>query len=219
MELATVINNGQRKAEGFMNDWWTHLSGLDQLFYAIAFLFTAILIIQAAMMCIGFDHGGAVDPTNNIDVPHAETGTDVMGVHILSIRTAVAFFVGFGWGGAAMSSFGVTPPVALIGAFAIGTIFLFGVFYLIKALYSLRSSGTLDYANAIGQTGSVYMAIPPEETGNGQIEVMIQGRLQILPACTKAKARIPTNTKVRVVGVADPQTLLVELANAPAQTP
>ena len=198
-----------------MNDWWTQLSGLDQLFYAIAFLFTAILVIQAAMMCIGLDHSGGMDVSNNIDIPHTETGTDIMGIHILSIRTAVAFFVGFGWGGATMSSFGASPPVALAGAFAIGSVFLFGAFYLLKLMYSMRSSGTLDYANAVGQTGSVYMAIPPAEAGNGQIEVMIQGRLQILPACTKADTRIPINTKVRVISVADPQTLLVELASRP----
>jgi hypothetical protein len=217
-ELFTT-NNGQRKAEGFMSEWWNALNGLDQLFYGIAFLFTAILVIQTAMMCFGFDHGSAMDAANNIDIPHMETGSDIMGIHVLSVRTAVAFFVGFGWGGATLSSFGAAPPWALAGAFAIGLIFLFGVFYLLKLMYSMRSSGTLDYANAVGQIGSVYMAIPPAETGNGQIEVMIQGRLQVLPACTKANARIPANAKIRVIGVADPQTLLVELASRPAHTP
>ena len=113
-ELFTTMMVKQ-KAEVFMNDWWNALNGLDQLFYAIAFLFTAILVLQTALMCFGFDHGSAMDAANNIDVPHAETGSDIMGIHVLSVRTAIAFFVGFGWGGATLSTFGASPPWALAG--------------------------------------------------------------------------------------------------------
>lgn len=193
-----------------MAAWWNELTVLQQIFYGVGALFSLVLILQTVLMLVGVDHG----------VPHGvehagDAGTDASGIHVLSVRTIVAFFVGFGWGGAAASSLGPVPSILV--AAATGSVFMFGVFWLMKCLFSLRYSGTLDYETAVGQVGCVYMAIPAEQAGNGQVEVMIQGRLQVLPACTRAKEKIPTRAKVRVVGTADPQTLLVEPASAVAE--
>lgn len=188
-----------------MGDWWNHLPGLQQFFYGTGILFSSLLVVQTLMMLFGMHHEMPHDASGGGD-----SGADATGIHVLSVRTIIAFFVGFGWGGAAASSGGAGPVGSILLATLSGTLFMLGVFWLMKCLFALRYSGTLNYDMAVGQIGSVYMAIPPEETGNGQIEVLIQGRLQVLPACTKAKAAIPSRTKVRVVGTADPQTLLVE---------
>ena len=190
-----------------MAEWWNGLTGLQQIFYGVGTLFSLILILQTVLMLFGIDH----NVPHGADIAHGDgSGADAAGIHVLSIRTIVAFFVGFGWGGAAASGLGAVPSILV--AAVTGTAFMLGVFWLMKCLFSLRYSGTLDYGTAVGQVGSVYMAIPAEQAGNGQVEVMIQGRLQVLPACTKAKEKIPSRTKVRVVGTADPQTLLVEAA-------
>ena len=76
-------------------------------------------------------------------------------------------------------------------------------------LHSLREEGTLNYKNCIGETGIVYLPIPPNRKGMGQIEVMVQGRLRIVKVLTDEEEKIPNQTAVRVTDAIDQQTLLV----------
>ena len=98
---------------------------------------------------------------------------------------------------------------------------MLGVFFLMRFLYGLRASGTLDYRNAIGQVGVVYLPIPGGMAGPGQVEVTVQGRLRVVQAFTREAGRIPNRARIRVVDVMDQNTLVVEplepLAAAPSQ--
>jgi len=87
---------------------------------------------------------------------------------------------------------------------------MFGVLLLMRGLYSLRYSGTLDYRNAIGNVGSVYLRIPAAMAAPGQVEVMIQGRLCVVEAFTRAQHELPNRSRIRVVEVMDQGTLIVE---------
>ena len=95
-------------------------------------------------------------------------------------------------------------------AVIVGSALLAMVFYLMAYLHSLRQEGTLDYSNAIGQVGSVYLPIPPSRKGLGQIEVMVQGRLSIVKAVTDHDKKIGNRVAVRVTELVDQQTILVE---------
>ena len=53
-----------------------------------------------------------------------------------------------------------------------------------KLLYSLKESGNIDFQNAIDQIGTVYLTVPPNESGPGKVRVMVQGRLKIVTAYT-----------------------------------
>jgi hypothetical protein len=92
----------------------------------------------------------------------------------------------------------------------VGLTAMVAVALLMRVLYSLGSEGTLDYANAVGQVGNVYLPIPAAMAGNGQVEVRVQGRLCTVRAFTRSNQRLPNRLPVRVVGVIDQQTLLVE---------
>ncbi len=105
---------------------------------------------------------------------------------------------------------GVGQPWVIAWASLAGCVFVAVVFYLMKSLYGLRHSGTLDYRNAVGQVGTVYLPVPATQAGSGQIEVMIQGRLVVAQAMTRALARLENRSKVRVVDVVGPTGLLVE---------
>jgi microcompartment protein CcmL/EutN len=54
------------------------------------------------------------------------------------------------------------------------------------------------------------MAVPAATSGSGQVEVMVQGRLAIVQACTRGAAALAPRTKVKVVDLLDRSTLLVE---------
>jgi hypothetical protein len=74
----------------------------------------------------------------------------------------------------------------------------------------LRQEGTINYANAVGKIGSVYLPIPPHRKGIGQVEVLVQGRLKIVQAITDNDKKIGNRVAVRVTELVDTQTILVE---------
>lgn len=182
-----------------MESWWHSLNLPLQIFYATGIIAGLLLVVETAFTLLGFGHH---------DLPEAATDhPDQLGM--LSLRTMTGFFFGFGWAGAVALRSGLGLPVALLIACAVGSVFLLGLYGLMRALFSLRSSGTLDYHNAVGQVATVYVTVPPGRQGGGQVEVMIQGRLQTISCLTSQDGPISPQTKVRVIGLIDQQTLEV----------
>jgi hypothetical protein len=196
--------------------WWTELAIAHKVFYAIAIATSAVLVLQLILSFFGLDGDADAD----FDAGDAGHGG---GVGILSVRTVTAFFTGFGWGGVAALEAGIALIPSVLLAVAAGGVLMGAVFALMRGLYAMRYSGTLDYRNAIGVAGSVYLPVPAAMAGPGQIEVRVQGRLCVVQAFTRAPAKIPNRARVRVVDVLDQQTLLVEplepATPAPTATP
>jgi hypothetical protein len=133
------------------------------------------------------------------------------------VRTVTAFFVGFGWTGAIKLNRGYSMTAAIAAGTATGVVFLLATAFLIRNLLRLQSGGgNVDYNNAIGLVGTVYTTVPAAEAGGGQIELMIQGRLMMAEAYTKAAWNLKPNSKAKVVALIGRSTLLVEpLTNSP----
>jgi hypothetical protein len=138
------------------------------------------------------------------------------GLGILSVRSVTAFFAGFGWGGVVAIREGASVPMATTVAVLSGGVLMAMVVGLMRGLYAMRASGNIDYKNAIGAVGNVYLPIPAAMEGPGQVEVLVQGRLAVVQAFTRAERRLPNRERVRVVDTLDSQTLLVEPLSAPA---
>lgn len=190
------------------SEWWNALGGASQIYYSIAIGSTIILVIQTALMLFGIE-GGDVDLDVDGDMDF-DTDHDADGLGILSFRTVIAFLVGFGWIGALSIDSGLGMLLALIFAGLSGIILMFVVFWLMKTLSKLKSDGTMDFANAIGEVGTVYLPIPPNREGPGQVEVMIQGRLMVVQAFSGADTRIENQAKVRVIDVLGDNSLIVQ---------
>ena len=185
-----------------MIDYWLNLAPAERTFTGIGVFSSLILTIQMGMVMLG----GAVD------MPEAEIADTGEGgaSGIFSIRTIGAFFAGFGWAGAAMLQAGHSTGAATFVATLSGSAFLGVVIYLMSYLHSLRQEGTLDYNNAIGNVGNVYLPIPPKRKGMGQVEVMVQGRLRIVQALSDSDKKIGNRVAVRVTETIDEQTILVK---------
>lgn len=186
-----------------MNEWWNQLTSLERIFWGIA-LFASIfqiLMFFAAMLGSGhdFDHD-----------PAAHGGDGAAGAKPLSIRAVVAGAVGFGWAGVLALSGGVAPGMAIAWAALSGVLFMLLIFGAMRFLFALRDDGTLDYRNAVGATGKVYVTIPARRSGPGQIEVMVQGRLITANAITDSSAALSPQSPVRVSGCERDNTLIVE---------
>lgn len=181
-----------------MELWWGSLGTSLRVFYGIAIASSVLLVLQLAAMLVG------------LDGDHDFDGDHDSGLGLVSIRSVTAFFTGFGWGGvvAIKQGFGLGAAIGL--ALLTGGGLMAAVVLLLRGFASLRYSGTLDYKNAIGQVGNVYVAVPGAMGGVGQIEVVVQGRSAIVQAFTRSPERLAPRTRVRVTEVLDAQTLIVE---------
>jgi hypothetical protein len=192
-----------------MELWWGTLSEALRWFYGIALITSFLMVIQLVMMVFGFG--------DDFDEVDGDASGDA-DVRVLSVRTVTAFFAGFGWTGVASIENGSSLLTALLLAILVGSIFMGGVVVLMKALYSMRHSGTIDYRNAVGEIGTVYLRVPGAMENPGQVEVMVQGRLKVAQAFTRSSQEIPNQTRVRVIDVMDQNTLIVEPLSAGGTT-
>lgn len=191
-----------------MELWWGSLGTSLRVFYGIAIAASTLLVLQLVALLVGLDHDAG-----DLDADHDS------GLGIVSIRSVTAFFTGFGWGGVVAIRQGFGFGVAILVALVTGGALMGAVVGMLRGFAALRYSGTLDYKNAIGHVGNVYVAVPGAMGGPGQIEVIVQGRSTIVGAFTRAPERLSPRTRVRVIEVLDPQTVVVEPLTAAASAP
>ncbi len=187
-----------------MTEWWHGLLLEKQIFYGIGIFSLALLLFQILLSLVGFDHH------SDVSIGTVEHDS---GLGLFSLRTVTAFFAGFGWTGGILLNHGYSLVAAIGGGIGVGTVFLLATSFLIVNLLRLQGSGNIDYRNAIGVVGTVYTTIPAAETGGGQLELVLQGRLMMAEAFTKAKQPLPPNSKARVVALIGQTTVLVEPLN------
>lgn len=195
-----------------MDGWWDGLDAESKVYYAIAIVTSVLLAMQIVLSLVG------VDADQDIDIDAADGMDGDAGLHIFSIRSVTAFFTGFGWGGVSAVNAGMSTTAAALIALVAGTVFMAGVIAIMRTMMAMQGSGSLNYANAIGRTASVYLPIPADMQGPGKIEVLVQGRMAVVDAFTRADRRIDNRERVTVVEVLDQTTLIVEPIIGPADT-
>ena len=180
--------------------WWVRLSAAQQFFYSIGIIAGIVTVVMAILALIGLDH-------HDVDVAHAD---HLEGSSLLSVKPITGFFLGFGWGGGIALEAGLSLTLASLVAVGGGAALMVALGWLIRAIYSMRSDGTRRIDDAIGAIGTVYVTLPPNRASGGQINVTVSGRLETIPALNAALRAVPGGEKVKVVGVVDSNTLLVE---------
>ena len=180
--------------------WWANLTNAQQFFYGIGIVAGVVTLIMGVLALIGLEH----HDTDIGQVDHLD------GSSLLSVKPITGFFLGFGWGGGIALELGLSLVASTLIAFASGMILMITVAFLIRAIYSMRSDGTRQINNAVGAVGTVYITLPANRAGGGQINVTVGGRLETLAALNAAIRPVPSGEKVKVVGVVDTNTVIVE---------
>jgi membrane protein implicated in regulation of membrane protease activity len=188
-----------------INGWWDALNFELQLFYGIAIISGVALLIQ---LVLSFFMG--MDDTDFGGMDGGGLDVHDSGMSIFSVRGVTAFFTGFGWTGVVCTEQGIGLLPALLISTLVGFSLMVMIFLLMRSIMRLQASGTLDYANAVGQVGTVYLTIPPVQRPGGQVETMIQGRLVTAEALQKGTLPLQPGTKVKVVERIGATTLIVE---------
>ena len=206
-----------------MIDWWNSLTLVSQIFYCIAVPSTLLLLIQTIMMLVGLGDDAASD-IGDVDVSDADVSDGVFGdneiteipddfglegLRILTVKGIISFLVVFSWVGIVLESVGaqlfITIPVSAVCGLA--TMLLLA--FLMRAVMKLRSDGNMDTKNAIGTSGKVYLTIPPARSGEGKVQLLLQGSFVELGAVTDDEVAIPTGSEIVVVGVSGQTDLVV----------
>lgn len=185
--------------------WWKALSVFDQIFWAIALLFSFIFVIQSIASLFGADADTDVSDFD-MDLDH-DGGT---GYGVFTVKNFIAFFTLFGWTGVALSDSGYSKGVIILCAFIAGCIMVAIMFFLMTNINKLKQSGTLMMNKAIGQTGTVYLRIPASRKNAGKVNINLQGALRELNAVTDESEDILTGSFVEVTEVLSNDVLVVK---------
>lgn len=161
------------------------------------------------------DAGGDIDVDGDIaDVAHHDTSW-LAGV--LSFRTLVAALTFFGLAGWAAWGAGLSVSMQVVIALAAGAGAMYGVYYMMRTIYSLKSEGTVRVGHTVGRHGTVYLRVPAHESGTGKVQLSVQKRTMEYLAMTPGD-ELPTGTKVKVVRVITSNTVEVEPVLEPERT-
>ena len=153
---------------------------------------------------------GSVDVGADVDVSGADhPGT---GMNLLTFRNFINFLLGFGWSAVLLTEIPWGWRIVIAVAIGCGLVAL--VMYLFKWLSHMQQSGNINvYKSAVGCTGTTYLTIPGARKGEGKVQITIAGAVREYGAVTDGDT-LPTGTRIRVVEVVDPSTLLVEEINS-----
>ena len=211
-----------------MGNWWESLSLVSQIFMLIAIPTTGVLLIQTILMLVGIGMNTDVDVDGDIDVDvdvDADASDGIFGdgeldsdidptgldsLRIFTVRGIIAFLVVFGWTGFVLDTAGANLAVTIMVAAVAGFAMMYVLALLMRAVMKLRNDGNLDNKNALGTYGRVYLTIPPSRSGEGKVNVLLQGTYVERDAVTDETEAISTGKEIVVVGISGQTTLVVK---------
>lgn len=182
---------------------WDTLFADNAAWFAVpAIAGTAVVVINMVLMLIGAD--GA-----DLDIGIEGPGDSTHAFQILSVMSLSAFAMGFGWAGiAGLHGMGWSWIVSAAVGVLCGGAMMYIVALSLKGMHDLQSSGNQSLDSAMGVEGSVYLTIPEEGGGRGQVRIVVGDRGRLLQAVSE-EGSIPTGSRVRVVRINADNTVTV----------
>jgi hypothetical protein len=193
---------------------------LRTVFSVCAVLGGTLLLCQVVLSLLGLGHHHEIGESGHDfdhvhhgdhDVEHDAQSSWFVGV--LTFRTVVAAVLFFGLAGRAAAAGDLEPGPTLAVALAAGASALFGVAWMMQALYRLKDEGTVRIERAVGRSGTVYLTIPANKAGAGKVLLNVQNRTVEYQAVT-AHQSLPTGSPVVVLSVVSPDTVEVALVTS-----
>lgn len=188
-----------------LNDWWLSLTGLEQFFWIMAILSSAVFLIVFVVNLLGFDTDADIEVETDID-----TNLGSPDFPVFSLKAITAFFTFFSWTGVLLTGEGrsiweIIPYSIISGILAMALVVI-----LLKKFTDFTESGTADPLDLIFEKGDVYIPIPPGQSGRGKVHVTHNKALREMYAVTMDENPLSTGEKVRILEILPENTLLVE---------
>ncbi|MBP5770812.1 MAG: NfeD family protein [Bacteroidaceae bacterium] len=213
-----------------LSNWFSTLDSTMQLFWACAIAASIVFIIQNALMLMGigdmdsdvdadvstdFDVHTDMDVSNgDVDVSTGHTGHEgTLGsagiFSLFTLRNFINFFLGFGWGGISLAPSVQNKGLLILLSILSGVLFVAVFVVMLRFILRLERNGSFRIQDCVGQTATVYLRIPANHTASGKVQISVNGSVHELNAFTDGDF-LPTGTRVRIVGVIDSGSLLVD---------
>ena len=216
-----------------MQAWWETLTQVLRILYCIAVPSSLILLLQMILSMLGGHHDAGVEfsDTSGIDdlnldldgdgIPDIDASNvqdigsdggnpaDFGTLKLLTLQTIATFLAVFGWVSIICISSGMSNLTGILIGAVCGFAMMIIVAKMIQATAKLAENGTLNLKNAIGETATVYVPIPPKNQGTGKITMQLQGRFCELDAVNLGEEMLTTGSQVLVSDVVG-DTLVVE---------
>ncbi|OEK09410.1 hypothetical protein A8C32_11880 [Flavivirga aquatica] len=189
-----------------MTEWFSSLELFPKIYWSIALLGSLIFIVTMILTLVGGDTD-ELDTDTEID---SDTG---IGFQFITFKNLVGFFTIFGWSGVGCIDAGFSQIVTIIISMICGLVMMIimaGMFFYMR---KLNHSGTLNFKNAIGGVGEVYLTIGANRSSIGKAHIRIQGALRELEALTDSKTDLKSGSVVKVKNVTQNGILIVEQLN------
>lgn len=221
-----------------MTLWWQALTAYQQFLFTLSVAATGVMVVFILLMLFGahgsdsFEAGaevpdGVLDGTPD-DVPDGlpDGGPDLTspgsvdsfndtplssfaGLRIFTVRGVLAFLSIGGWTAYALSDV-LRPVWGILLGVAAGALAAFLLAYALRQAMKLESEGNLDYKNAVGKKGTVYIKVPHHRTGTGHVNVTFQDRFMEVDAVTDEDEDLKTGTPVEITGLEKETTVIVK---------
>lgn len=190
-------------------DSYNALPTTMRIYWGIAIAASVVFLIQMVLTFIGI---GDTDSDFDTDIAGDANG-DTMdaggALSLFSVRNAVNFLLGLGWGGVCFSGAVKNPLLLSIVALLCGCLFV-GVFMLMWGqLRKIQTNGNFHIEKCVGLTCSVYLRIPARREGVGKVQLSYHGSVLEIDAMTEGE-HLKSGSRVRITEVIDSHTLLVE---------
>lgn len=212
-----------------MFEWWESLGEIGRVFACVAIPSTVILFLQTILMLIGIggsgfeadsadadidaDVNGDIEPSDGIfggEESNVDSELELDdGLRLFTFRGIIAFLTVTGWAGVLCVRVGLALPLTVLVSAASGIAAMFAIALLFRLIYSLQSDGTEDIRHALGMAGTVYLRIPPERSGRGKVNLMLDGKLVEKEAVTDEEEMLNYGEQVVVVGISGQTELIV----------
>ena len=189
----------------------TELTWIEIIYWAATIIGGTLFILRLILMFMGGDvSDDGIDSA--LDTGGFESSGDHadanMSFQLLSVQGLTSFFMMFGLVGLALLKASQPVLLTVMGGVLAGLVTVAVTGLIFTQMKRLQTEGTINIQTTIGSEGSVYLTIP--KNGTGQVQVIAQGSLKIFDAVSNNKTLIATGEKIRVVGVAGGNILVVE---------
>lgn len=190
-----------------MIDFWNSLPLLMKVLWSLTLVASLIFVIQMVMTFLGMDSDADF---GGDDVSMSADADGDGGQSLISFRNFINFFLGFGWTSIVLLDNGVSVPVTVIVAVAVGALLVALVMLLFRWLSGMQQSGNIDvFSSAAGCTGTVYLTVPGDRSSEGKIQVTINNSVREYSAVTDGET-LPTGTLIRIKEVLSQELMLIE---------
>lgn len=176
---------------------------IQNVFLVISLFSTVFYILK---LCLFMFVGGDVEVDADFDSIHDVDPS----FSFFSVQSMLAFFMGFGWVGLAMlTQLNAGTLLSVASAFVVGIIFMFVSAWLMFLIRKLDKRIVIDLNECVGKIAKAYTAFNPQS--EGQVEITINNKLDILKAVNMTDEKIDAFSQVRVEKVEDNKLYIVKI--------